>query len=198
MLSRSRVVDYFFRSAVVFMVFVPMLVSCGVSESTSVYDKSKFLFIPVDTGITSPVCAIFLVLQGIAFYLNCFYRTKPGWRHEKVTRNIYDSRGDKIGSYETGETESWYVSEEKAENETRKVRYWGGVARDVLPRMFLTGCVLSWFLADHPVWMTILWLIIAGAWSYGCFDKAKERTPFNIWEVVYSVLLLICFIVYMD
>ena len=178
------------------LVSLALCASCAITNNTSSNNETVFLFIPVDGAATFCSCLLFLGMQLIAVYLNVFYTKKPGWRHQEIRRNIYDSHGDKIGSYDTGQYDSWYVSPEKAENTTTNVRFWAGVARIALPRAFLTGCVAGWIFGKHIFWAIVLWLAIAPIWTIKRFKQTMDSERTILWEVLYCILILVCIIVY--
>ena len=172
------------------MVF-PVLESCGAtSETYRTYSNAKFLFIDIDGDTTSVVCILFLIIQAVALGLNKFFREKSGWHHQQITRDIYNKDGKKIGSYDTGEYDSWYVSEEKAEKTTTNVRFYSWIARIFFPRAFISGCIASWISPNHPFWAIVIWLCIAPAWAFWRFSKDKGNTSIW-WDVVYMVILII-------
>jgi len=170
--------------------------SCAVTEITDYYNESHFLFIPVDAKASAYTCVIFLVIQLLAIYYNKLYTNKAGWRHQQVQGNIYNNRGDKVGSYDTGEYDSWYVTPEQAENTTAKVRYWAEIARIALPRVFLVGCIASWISPNHIFWGIVIWLAVAPAWTIWRIKRTIDTERSIIWEVIYCILLLVCSIVY--
>lgn len=175
---------------------MPLLLSCAAAEDTPSYWTAKFLFITVDsykTGITS---CIFLLLQGVAICLNKFYRKRDGWYHEEIKKNIYNSKNEVIGSYDTGHYNSWYVSPEDAESTTQKVRYYTGIARIALPRIFIGSCISGWIFSNHIFWEIVLWLAIVPYWIIRRVKDTADTERTIIWELMYMILLLICIIVY--
>ena len=170
-----------------------VLVSCAADT----YNNDEFLFfIDVDDEATALACAWALIVQGAAIYFSRFYRTKSGWRRKAIQRDIYDNRGDKIGSYDTGEYDQWFVSEEKAEKETTLIQLWAWIVRISYPRVFLVSCIASWVLTNHVFWIIVVCLAIAPFWIYKRYKKGQEATGYIIPEVIYMIILLVCCIVY--
>lgn len=166
--------------------FLSLLVSCSTDGC-----DDKFLFINVDAEYTGAGCLWFLVFQGIAIYYSKFYRKKSGIISEEIQNNIYDSRGNRIGSYDTGKYRSWFVSEEEAENGTAKVRFWAWIARIALPRAFVTACVVSWVFTSHPVWEVVLWLAIAPIWIYKRIENGLDTQDTKLLlEILYIIVII--------
>ena len=196
MITNMTTFNRHLQNWLILFVSLVLFTSCAVTNSTSGYDKTVFLFIPIDGVATKISCILFLGMQLIAVFLNLFYTRKPGWRHEEIRRNIYNNQGDKIGSYDTGQYDSWYVSPEAADKTTTNVRFWAGVARIALPRAFITGCVAGWIFGKHIFWAIVLWLAVAPIWTIKRFNQTNDSKRTILWEVLYCILILVCIIVY--
>lgn len=117
-------------------------------------------------------------------------------RDYKIEGKIFDSDRRVVGTYETGETESQYISEEEAQRITENVRHFGKIARLTLPRMYFAGLISS-RIAGNTEWLLYLLAIpITLFRTVHRYDSVKYKERDIVWEVLYMIFLLIIFLVY--
>lgn len=183
---------------------VLLLASCSLETGNE--ETFNFLFFKVNGMATTIYCGLFILLQIIAI-IRSNGSVTPGWRREKIHRKIYDKDGEVIGYYDTGEYKEWYISPERAEAETRDMNRRGVAARVILPRVCITGLLVSQIFKPDANSMSfwsgffalVVWGGVSTLWSKFHLKEIREelagQDPPLTWDWIYCIFLLILTII---
>ena len=170
------------------LLFMPLLVSCGVTRLTHDNHIEKFLFFNIDSEATESLVPIVMII----FVFGVYMYFSHGWSRSEITRNIYNKRGERIGSVGTGEYEETYTSPETAHKESRIIRS--------IAIAIAFPCTIASILFRNEYIIGILVTIslvrsVVLPWIKGedfCTKLLKWQVPFVIF---YSIMFIWCWVV---
>lgn len=178
------------------IIFLFILSSCRVHEDWDLGCDVSFLwFIPVSSSSTVIVC----VVEIVAFLLGLIGKyayDKEGVYHKQIKRGIYNNNGEQIGSYDTGEFETWNVTKE---DEARSKIQFARVALNLRMKSLIIctcGVILSWFFPFPRIWFWLFFIPVCIMCFRHKFINEDSIPLLLIWEKIFLVICVIAIIVY--
>ncbi|MBR3291510.1 MAG: hypothetical protein IKI66_04950 [Bacteroidales bacterium] len=178
---------------ILFLAALFLLVSCRMKDEPN---DARFLwFIPVAVDMSLSACVSEILCFGVALLVSVAVES-PGLHSKQIRRAIRDKDGQIVGYYDTGEVETWYVSEEEAEQNKVRAKRAGRIIRLVALTCVSWGIVISWIFPAWSVWFFLFGVPICGFRIYENIKHLEELELVWLWEKVFLAICIICTIVY--
>ena len=179
--------------------FVLLLSSCRATEYMN-ENPAKFLwFIPVSAELTIGACLFefaALILAWLSKSTGTVEKYRAGKHSREIRRGIYNDRGERIGSYGTGEYEHWEVSQEESDRMREYYKRDSLVIRVRACVILTWGVVISWIFPFPGFWFWLFFLPICGYRLYYWHKHMDSIDVIMIWEKIVIAICIICIIVY--
>lgn len=164
-----------------------------IREDMREYENdSHFLFIPVDSLHTALWLGLYLFFILCLFGIAKWVQSWVGWNKHEIQNNIYDNRGNKIGSIGTGEYYETYFSQESAD----KVSNVCLMLRLAATIALVNGIICSWIFAGYSAafCISLTVLTIVGFIKTIRDENLKERIlSLQLWIGIICAILCIIY-----